>query len=404
MHRLNLFQDPKQLLLALALLLLLGALAYQGAVERSQPWTALGPWAAPVSPTKTVISWQSDSPTTGTVHYGPADEYAAEGRLPYEAEAAEPQQLLHIELSDLSPGTRYAYQAESDEVESPVCYFSTPPEAFRPFTFLVYGDTRTHYDRHALVASRMAGEDAEFVVHVGDLIETPTSAEWRAFLGTGGPLFRSMSFLCVLGNHERNSRTYYDLFPLPQGGGRYGKQWWSLRWGDVLLVGLDSNLPYLKFTGLKKETAWLKEVLGEEARYKFVFFHHPLFSSDPHYGGDEGLAKLWHPIFIEAGVTAVFCGHCHNYEHIIRDGVHYVITGGGGAPFSPLSGDRTEGSVFGAENVLHYVRVEVGEEEVRVEMVPVAEVQDGEVVSLPGEPMEAFELYPAREPVGAQSE
>ena len=145
---------------------------------------------------------------------------------------------------------------------------------------------------------------------------------------------------------------------------------------------------------------WLKELLSQEARYKFVFFHHPLFSSDPYYGGNESLAKLWHRVFLEAGVTAVFCGHCHNYEHLVRDGLHYFVTGGGGAPLSPLSDTRSEGSVLGIENVLHYLRVSVSEGKVVVEMVPVAEVQAGEVTVLSGAPMETTELSKAACGVG----
>jgi len=386
------FGDPKAAFLALALLFAFGMAAVQPGRAELQPWTELGPWSSPLSAAEVAISWQAKGPALGIVRYGASADWQKTGELPYSVATPEPAKLAHVTISGLIPGTRYAYRVKLGAEVSPISYFSTPPEKFQPFTFLVYGDTRTNYDRHAMVAERMAKESAEFVVHVGDLIESPTQAEWHAFLKSGEPLLRAMSFLCVIGNHERNSRTYYDLFTLPQGGGRADKEWWALFWGDVLLVGLDSNLGYLKFTGLKEQMDWLKELLSQEARYKFVFFHHPLFSSDPYYGGNESLAKLWHRVFLEAGVTAVFCGHCHNYEHLVRDGLHYFVTGGGGAPLSPLSDTRSEGSVLGIENVLHYLRVSVSEGKVVVEMVPVAEVQAGEVTVLSGAPMETTEL------------
>jgi len=394
------FGDPKAASVAAALLFMFGTLAFQPGHAQPRPWTELGPWSSPVSPTEVAISWWAEAPALGIVRYGPSAEHQETGGLPSSVAMSEPAELAQVVLSGLIPGTRYAYQVELGAEVSPTCYFSTPPEEFQPFTFLVYGDTRTNYDQHALVAERMGREAVELVVHVGDLIESPTQTEWRAFLNSGKPLLRAMSFLCVLGNHERNSRTYYDLFALPQGGGRAGKQWWALRWGDVLLVGLDSNLQHLKFTGLQKETEWLREVLAQEARYKFVFFHHPLFSSDLYYRGNESLAKLWAPIFQEAGVTAVFCGHCHNYEHLVRDEIHYFITGGGGAPLTPLSGTRREGSVLGVENVLHYLRVSVSEGKAVVEMMPVAEVHAGEVTVLPGQPLETTELSKAACGVG----
>lgn len=394
------FGGPKITSLAFLLLFVFGTLTFQSGRAEPPPWTELGPWASPLSPAEVAISWQTESPALGIVRYGPSADYQKTGELPHSRAMSEPAELSHVTLSGLIPGTRYAYRVKLEAEVSPTCYFFTPPEEFRPFTFLVYGDTRTNYNLHVMVAERMAKEAAEFVVHVGDLIESPSQAEWRAFFGSGGPLLGAMSFLCVLGNHERNSRTYYDLFTLPQGGGRAGEEWWALRWGDVLLVGLDSNLTYLKFTGLKEQMDWLKGVLSQDARYKFVFFHHPLFSSDPYYRGNESLAKLWHPVFLKAGVTAVFCGHCHNYEHLVRDGLHYFVTGGGGAPLSPLSDTRSEGSVLGIENVLHYLRVSVSEEKAVVEMVPVAEVHAGEVTVLPGAPMETTELSKAACGVG----
>jgi hypothetical protein len=39
-----------------------------------------------------------------------------------------------------------------------------------------------------------------------------------------------------------------------------------------------------------------------------------------------------HPIFKQHGVTAVFGGHNHYYARALKDGIHYVTTGGGGAP------------------------------------------------------------------------
>ena len=38
------------------------------------------------------------------------------------------------------------------------------------------------------------------------------------------------------------------------------------------------------------------------------------------------------PLFEKYRLTAGFFGHDHNYQHFLKNGVHYVITGGGGAP------------------------------------------------------------------------
>jgi hypothetical protein len=38
------------------------------------------------------------------------------------------------------------------------------------------------------------------------------------------------------------------------------------------------------------------------------------------------------PMFEKYKVSAGFFGHDHNYQHYLTNGVHYFITGGGGAP------------------------------------------------------------------------
>ena len=38
------------------------------------------------------------------------------------------------------------------------------------------------------------------------------------------------------------------------------------------------------------------------------------------------------PMFEKYKLTAGFFGHDHNYQHYLQNGIHYFITGGGGAP------------------------------------------------------------------------
>ena len=38
------------------------------------------------------------------------------------------------------------------------------------------------------------------------------------------------------------------------------------------------------------------------------------------------------PLFEKYHVTAGLFGHDHNYQHYLKNGIHYVISGGGGAP------------------------------------------------------------------------
>ena len=57
-----------------------------------------------------------------------------------------------------------------------------------------------------------------------------------------------------------------------------------------------------------------------------------------------------HQLFVQQNVTCVFEGHEHLYNRQERDGVVYVITGGGGAP---LYANELKGGFY------HYLRVDV---------------------------------------------
>ncbi len=204
-----------------------------------------GPWAA-ARHEEVVISFQVDTPQEGTLLYWPegSDEPV---EVSFSAEAGQP---VHLALEGLPPGREYRYQLVfSDGLKTPSGRFVTPPAEFTPFTFLVYGDTRTFPERHRLVTDRMAAEEAAFVIHTGDLVNSPINRDWDAFFSSGRRLFSSTLFYPVIGNHERNSLTYYRLFELPGAGGKQGEQWWAFYWGDVLFVGLDSNTHIWAWTG-----------------------------------------------------------------------------------------------------------------------------------------------------------
>ena len=47
---------------------------------------------------------------------------------------------------------------------------------------------------------------------------------------------------------------------------------------------------------------------------------------------DQALRATLVPLFEQYGVDVVFSGDDHFYRHSLRNGIHYIITGGGGAP------------------------------------------------------------------------
>ena len=79
---------------------------------------------------------------------------------------------------------------------------------------------------------------------------------------------------------------------------------------------------------------WLERELARARQTTvstFVMFHEGPFSVGPHGSTPEAQQYL-HPLFVRYHPRAVFCGHDHLYYRTTRDGVTYIVSGGGGAP------------------------------------------------------------------------
>jgi len=73
------------------------------------------------------------------------------------------------------------------------------------------------------------------------------------------------------------------------------------------------------------------------------------------------------PLFEEHQVDLVLSGHQHNYQRGGRNGVTYVITGGGGGP---LDKQRVEDYGFYQKTIInhHYLHVEIKQQSIRIKM------------------------------------
>ena len=74
------------------------------------------------------------------------------------------------------------------------------------------------------------------------------------------------------------------------------------------------------------------------------------------------------PMFEKYKVTAGFFGHDHNYQHYLKNGIHYFITGGGGAPLYDVD-KPPEGITQKVEQTENFITVNVKGNTVRVEAI-----------------------------------
>ncbi len=213
--------------------------------------------------------------------------------------------------------------------------FVTQAEAVKasPIRFAVIGD-RTGgavpgiYEKIVTEVERMK---PDFVFTVGDMIEgytddtTLVKQEWEEYKLIISPL--SMPIYFTPGNHDIWGDTAVDFYQ------RYiGKPYYSFNYQGIHFTILD-NSRYDSIGAMPKEQLdWLVNDLkkSRKEKYTIVFFHKPFWY--------ETIAKsktdLWHSLFINYGVDAVFSGHNHFYYTEKYEGILYTAVGSSGGSYN----------------------------------------------------------------------
>ena len=247
------------------------------------------------------------------------------------------------------------------------------------FKFVVIGDTRTGVSVFERCIAEINLLAPDLVLDVGDLIPgykediRQITAMWDEF-DERVKRFR-VPFVMVAGNHDiwgRDSRKIYEQ--------RYGKTYFSFDHKGVHFVVLDSEAFDDNDNILNRideeQLKWLQNdlALHHNARLTFVFLHKP-FWQGPRFDQDarEHWFKRVHPILAKHGVSAVFAGHYHIYAKFPPvDGVHYYITGGGGAGIGP---DPTMGDFH------HYCLLTVSGNEWKLAVIKLGSIEPDTIVT-----------------------
>ena len=201
------------------------------------------------------------------------------------------------------------------------------------FTFVAYGDTRTNPAEHAVIIKEIIGLHPEFVLQSGDLVsDGKNPAQWEQFMQITQPLRNAhIAYYPARGNHDVGA--FYPKFVTEpfDSGDKVNKLYYAFtRHGNRFII-VDSMEEY---DPSSKQYAWLVAELAQARKTAvntFVMFHEGPFSIGPH-GSTLEAQQYLHPLFVKYKPAAVFCGHDHLYYRTVRDGVTYLVTGGGGAP------------------------------------------------------------------------
>ncbi len=381
-----------RLLLGLALLAPTGAVAEPIQVRLSYATADTG--------TEIGIAWNTEAEEDTVVQYGPTTAYGfeeygtsflASGSLGYVHEVVltdlEPLQTYHYRVGSYAGGWSPDYQFETAQPAWEECSY---------FDFAVIGDSRSESERgpspifHDLLEEIIGRADPAFILHGGDIVhEGEYVHEWVNELSEIEDLAPYVPLMYTIGNHDDGpvdgpGAYYNQVYQLPTNlESKTGEfvpyadveDFYYFTYADAIFVSLSTQT----YTDFAMQARWLDEVLANNPRkWKFVFFHHPIYTSDPfgvfHEPNEKGQNEYFVPIFDKYHVDIVFTSHNHFYERFepsyggwgdeaqpvddFASGTVYVVTGGGGATTAPFTVCNAEGSVT-CSGRNHYVSISI---------------------------------------------
>lgn len=245
---------------------------------------------------------------------------------------------LPSELTPAIPGSGQSIAVVGDlQITAAFVRFVKRRESNIPEQAILVADMVEHVD------------DMAALVIAGDLIYTPRSrSDWRHFDGLVSPIATHVPVLPVIGNHDYNCYLVHfcsqaripanllSRFPWFEPGQPY-----SASYGDIALLMLDSE------TEIESQARWLEQRLGEleqDFAVALVFMHRPPYTNSSvrgAIGGNEELQRLIVPVLERSPMPlVVISGHVHGLEHLVINGINYVISAGGGGPRGNLLPSR----------------------------------------------------------------
>jgi acid phosphatase type 7 len=309
-----------------------------------------GPYLQNVTMSSVTVVWETSAPTPGEVRV------PAIGKVV----VAEPDELHEVVIDGLEPGRRYLYEVALPDGTIERGEFATAPLPGAPFTFVVFGDSRQNHASHERVVERVRREVPDFILGTGDMVdEGAVDQQWQTFFEVERELLRENVLYPSLGNHDRQGRgrtadNYRRYFSLPENSPD-PERYYAFTYSSARFLVLDSNAHSFALTD---QTVWIEQQLqaarlDPDIKHIFVSMHHPPYSVSLH-GGQAELREAWTPLYEKYDVAAVFSGHDHVYSRAEKNGVHYFVSGGGGAPLYPR---RASAAKLDVEAVKYFERV-----------------------------------------------
>ncbi len=356
---------------------------------RDYPSLLVYPYLGETTTASVVVSWATDKTGVSDIRYSLDQDYS---NVVSATNSTYDGKYWHAAtITGLTADTTYYYKTYTGGYDvtpwSAITFTTALESTALRLTFIAFGDSRPGGEssppsQAALdVAAEMDRHSVDLALHTGDIVFTGgicsgNDSAWNQYVRAYFDLYRQnmghVPFYPSVGNHELNGGScgyqgYTDVYYLPENASPGDEEkYYSFDWGNSHFVALDTNQNY---SAGSIQYNWLvNDLQASTQSWKFVFFHHPAYSSGLH-SSTSGVQTHLVPIFETYDVDVVFSGHDHHYERtypILNNtcttpqdgGVVYYVTGGGGAPLYPVFGDWFTAY---SDSLNHFLKVEVND-------------------------------------------
>ena len=202
-----------------------------------------------------------------------------------------------------------------------------------------------------VILKKAATENPAFIIHLGDFVFWGSSKkDWNTFENYSSEIRKNnIPVFPVLGNHEyfgsneKSLKNIFSRFPHLK-----NSQWYSFKFKKTGFIFLNSNFDELSVSEKEKQNKWYLKKLNElqdDSSIKMIIIccHHAPYTNSTIVSDNEDVQKYFVQQMLKIPKAKLFfTGHCHSYEHFIKNNKHFVVTGGGSGPRQKLKIDSSE--------------------------------------------------------------
>ena len=312
-----------------------------------------------MSPTTSSVKvlWQmaeESQPSPAIVWYGTDRDNLADSIVTDAGWMVADEGYMHIvDITGLQPNTRYYYQVgqsskrRCDRISSTY----TAPEPATPYRIFtisdIHGNAKSNWSGMQSLICKL---DANIAIFNGDHVsDVGADRLWNSYFFTPGePFLACTPIMSSAGNHEtgvpatkRWSSCYDYFWQFSHGESEdsitdpRGEAYFHFPYGnaDIICININGDKSSPRFLPGSQQYQWLDATLAAStAPWIFIFGHVGIYTTGYH-GQWSAEPKRIAPLLEKhaaAGKRIIyFCGDDHSFEHLYKDGVHYVRPGCG---------------------------------------------------------------------------